>query len=109
MQELLDTILWVRTQHGWSEYQLAQQSGIPQSTISSWYCRGVTPSLHSLERVCTALGLTLSQLFGEVEARMGLTTSEEFAPPDTLLSKWDSLSEAQRRGLFQLLNISLGC
>ncbi|HCG33115.1 MAG TPA: transcriptional regulator, partial [Ruminococcaceae bacterium] len=33
-----------REARGWTEYQLAERSGLPQSTISSWYKKGMTPS-----------------------------------------------------------------
>ena len=34
---VLDRIVELRTAKGWSEYQLAEESGMTQSTISSWY------------------------------------------------------------------------
>lgn len=34
---VLNKITYLRTQRGWSEYQLAEHSGLTQSTISSWY------------------------------------------------------------------------
>ncbi len=37
MKDILATIIQYRQQCGWTEYQLAERSGLPQSTISSWY------------------------------------------------------------------------
>ena len=37
VKDILTAILEHRTQRGWSEYELAERSGLPQSTISSWY------------------------------------------------------------------------
>nr|WP_243141910.1 MULTISPECIES: helix-turn-helix transcriptional regulator [unclassified Pseudoflavonifractor] len=37
MKDILDAIAKHREARGWTEYQLAEQSGLPQSTISSWY------------------------------------------------------------------------
>ena len=37
MTDILGIIKTQREARGWSEYQLAERSGLPQSTISSWY------------------------------------------------------------------------
>ena len=62
MVDVLKEILYYRQQKGWSEYQLAEESGLTQSTISSWYRKNMIPSIPSLEKVCNAFGITLSQL-----------------------------------------------
>ena len=38
MKDILSTITTYREDRDWTEYQLAERSGLPQSTISSW-CR----------------------------------------------------------------------
>lgn len=63
---VLDRIVEFRTAKGWSEYQLAEESGMTQSTISSWYRRHMTPSIPSLERICDAFGISLSQFLWRV-------------------------------------------
>jgi len=35
--DILERILQLREEKGWSEYKLSVESGIPQSTISSWF------------------------------------------------------------------------
>ena len=49
MTDILGIIKTQREARGWSEYQLAERSGLPQSTISSWYKKDMTPSFASLE------------------------------------------------------------
>lgn len=61
--DILDKIIKLREARHWSEYQLAERSGLTQSTISSWYCKNMQPSLHSLAKVCEAFDLTMSQFF----------------------------------------------
>lgn len=61
--EILDKITKLRLERGWSEYQLAEKSGLTQSTISSWYRKNMLPTIPSLSRICDAFGLTLSQFF----------------------------------------------
>ena len=48
MTDILGIIKTQREVRGWSEYQLAERSGLPQSTISSWYKKDMTPSFASL-------------------------------------------------------------
>lgn len=60
---ILDKIVQLRKDRGWSEYQLAEKSGLTQSTISTWYRKDIIPSITSLERVCGAFGISLSQFF----------------------------------------------
>ena len=59
--EILDKITQYRLERNWSEYQLAERSGLTQSTISSWYRKNMLPSIPSLEKICDAFGITLSQ------------------------------------------------
>lgn len=65
MINVLDRITKLREQKNWSEYQLAEQSGLTQSTISSWYRKNLLPTLPSLERICLAFGITMAQFFEE--------------------------------------------
>lgn len=65
MINVLERITKLRNQKNWSEYQLAEQSGLTQSTISSWYRKNLIPTVPSLERICLAFGITLSQFFAD--------------------------------------------
>ena len=84
---------------GWSEYQLAERSGLPQSTISSWYKKDMTPSFASLEKICDAFGITLSQFFADGEESVVLTPSQR-----KMLDKWNCLTEAQHNSLLILMD-----
>ena len=69
MVPVLDRITSYRNQKGWTEYQLAEQSGLTQSTISSWYRKNMLPTIPSLTKLCDAFGITLSQFFLEDECK----------------------------------------
>ena len=94
MTDILGIIKKQREARGWSEYQLAERSGLPQSTISSWYKKNMTPSFASLEKICEAFGITLSQFFSDGEDSVVLT-----APQREMLDKWNCLTETQRKAL----------
>ena len=46
-----------------SKYKLSQLSGISQSSLGRIMAQENLPSLITLEKICTALGVTLSQFF----------------------------------------------
>ena len=98
MKDILATITAYREERGWTEYQLAERSGLPQSTISSWYRKNMVPTVVSLEKICTAFGITLSQLFSEGDSPVSLTESQK-----KLLAAWAKLTPDQQDVVFALL------
>lgn len=99
MKDILSSITEFREQRGWTEYQLAERSGLPQSTISSWYRKKMVPTIPSLEKICTAFGITLSQLFAEGDAPVSLTESQRM-----LLERWSKLSADQQAVVLALID-----
>lgn len=98
MVPVLTRITQYRQQKGWSEYQLATNSGLTQSTISSWYRKNIVPSIPSLEKICNALGITLSQFFSEAETTLTLTDTQK-----QLLEASVTLSEEQQLALIEFI------
>lgn len=99
MKDILTAITKYREARGWTEYQLAERSGLPQSTISSWYRKNMIPTVSSLEKICMAFGITLSQLFAEDDELVSLTDSQK-----KLLERWSRLSEEQQSVVFALID-----
>lgn len=99
MKDILGTIAKHREERNWTEYQLAERSGLPQSTISSWYRKNLIPTIPSLEKICSAFGITLSQLFAEGDAVVSLTASQK-----KLLDRWSRLNEEQQNAVFLLID-----
>ena len=98
MTDILSMIRQNREAHGWTEYQLAERSGLPQSTISSWYKKGLTPSFSSPEKICDAFGLTLSPFFADGQERLALTDDQR-----RLLDAWALLTAPQKDALLLLM------
>ena len=97
MTDILGIIKKQREARGWSEYQLAERSGLPQSTISSWYKKEMTPSFASLEKICEAFGVTLSQFFAEGDM-------VEITPElRELFDRWTALTDEQKAALWQII------
>lgn len=52
---------------GWTEYRLAKECGLSESTIANIYKRNSVPSIPTLETICRGFGITLSQFFAEYD------------------------------------------
>ncbi len=98
METVLKKIAAIREARGWTEYQLAERSGLPQSTISSWYPKSMIPSIPSLVKICDAFGITLSQLFADDRDRIDLTNNQK-----ELLDQWAGISKEQQDALLLFL------
>ena len=97
MINVLDRITYFKNQRNWSEYQLAEKSGLTQSTISTWYRKNIIPSLPSLEKICKAFDITLSQFFStEADDTFSLTPVQR-----ELLIEGSRFSEEQLLALIQ--------
>ena len=95
---ILNRILELREKRGWTEYRLAEEAKLPQSTISSWYSKKMTPSFSSLEKVCKAFGITLSQFFANENSLVDLTDDQR-----EMLEEWNTLTNEQKKIIFTLI------
>lgn len=89
--DILQQITKLRKERGWSEYRLAKEAGIPQSTLSNLYKRENSPTVSTLEAICHAFGISLAQFFSDIDATNTLTKDQH-----TLLENWILLPQAQK-------------
>ncbi len=116
--DILGKIERERLARGWTEYTLAENSGLTQSTISTWRRRNLQPSVASIEKICLGLGLTLSEFFREESTEqktlqaapllpmVGATVSSSFSgvgEQHHLLAVWSKLSPQQRTAVLHML------
>lgn len=101
MINVLERITELRQQKHWTEYQLAEHSGLTQSTISSWYRKEILPTLPSLERICNAFGISLSQFFDDNCAEVSLVNPKQ----KQLIDIASKLDNEQYEALINFLNI----
>lgn len=100
MKDILNAITKYREERGWTEYQLAECSGLPQSTISSWYRKSMVPTVVSLEKICAAFHITLSQLFAEDDVTPVTLTGTQ----QELLNRWARLDDESQTLVFALID-----
>lgn len=85
-------------ERGWSEYRLAKECGVSQSTISNIFNRNYQPSISSLESICRSFGITLSQFFAE--GRLVELTEEQY----DFFKRWSALTPEQKGLLSDLIS-----
>ncbi len=94
--DILNRITEFRQERGWTEYQLAEKSGLTQSTISSWYRKDMLPTIPSLTKICRAFDISLSYFFlEEADALVSLTDNQK-----EIIDCISKLTPAQQELLF---------
>lgn len=88
----------LKIERGWTDYELAQQAMITQSTIASMKARNSPPKLDTLQSICNAFGITLAQFFLENEKIEILSKQEVY-----LLEKFRKLSCEKQKSLIDFL------
>lgn len=99
MINMIERITTLRLERGWSEYQLAEKSGITQSTVSSWTRQNAVPTIPNLEKICTAFGITLSQFFLEDASEAVCLTEKQ----KEMFDAWNRLNPDQQITLLQFM------
>ena len=83
---------------GWTEYRLAKESNLNESTIANIYRRNNVPTVATLEAICKAFGITLSEFFADSDM-------VELTPElRELFDKWIRLSPNQKNAVKTMID-----
>lgn len=85
-------------ERGWTQYRLRIVSGLPQSTVDNIFRKDTIPSIPTLESICAAFGVSLSEFFAE-GAMFSLTEEQS-----NLLKQWARLTPEQKQALLNLMS-----
>lgn len=85
-------------ERGWTDYRLAKEANLSHSTVTNMFNRNNAPTLPTLEAVCRAFGITLTQFFTE-DGESQITEEQQ-----KLFSIWSILTDEQKRLLLDLMN-----
>ena len=102
MFDVLEKITSLREERGWTTYRLSKLSGIPQSTISTWYRKNLMPPIDKLEIICQTFGITLAEFFNDTDVLVSMTEEEK-----NMLSQWNLLTPAQREAVINIIGLLL--
>ena len=97
--DILEKVKKLQKEKGLNNAQLAKKASLPPTTIQNLYKRNNQPTFPTLQAICTAFGMTLSQFFVDSNLPLDLTPEQT-----RLLELWNTLSEKQREALITLIN-----
>ena len=95
--DVLERLRRLMYERDWTEYRLAKESGLSQSTISNMFYRNTIPSVATLEIICRALGITLAQFFAD--GKFVELTDEQY----DFFNRWAALRPEQKRLVDELI------
>ena len=98
MTDVIDRLKALMRQRGWTAYRLAKETGLSSSTIANMFRRNTIPSIPTLEMICNAFGITLSQFFAD-ESNMVLLTPEQ----KEFFDRWANVTPEQKELLNKLI------
>ncbi len=86
-------------ERNWTDYKLSKKSGLSSSTIANMRRRNTIPSIPTLETICEAFGISLSQFFQDDCDYVFLNENQK-----KFFQKWEVLSEKQKIILEDIIN-----
>lgn len=95
--EVNERIKELLKERNWSEYKLAKESGLSESTLYNLFRRNNVPTFVTLETICKGFNITVSQFFTESEM-------VEMTPElKELFDNWVFLSASQKELLINII------
>lgn len=98
--DVVKKLKMLRDQRQWTNYRIAQESGLSQSTIENIFKRNSLPQIETLEILCKTFGLTLSQFFADDEKIAYLSDSQV-----ELMSLYEGLNEREKEAVRAMMKI----
>lgn len=96
--EVVQKIVKLQRERGWSDYKLAKEANISQSSLATLYARSTPPKLEMLQCICDAFGISLAQFFLEDEKIEMLSDIEK-----EMLVAFRRLNNKQQKALIDLI------
>lgn len=95
---IVDRIDRLRTEQGYSVYQLALKANIPENTLKHIYKKQNYPNFYTIQRLCEAFEITASEFF------LYDTASAKFSKAEIdLLHDFEKLTPESRAVLCELI------
>ncbi len=94
--DVLKKINKLRLDRDWSVYKLSVESGVSQSTLTNMFNRETLPSITTLESICAAFSMTMSEFFEEEADEQRLTDAN-------LLQLYHSIPRESQKTVVELM------
>ena len=101
--EILENMAKYRQLKGITQKQMSEATGKNRSTVSGWEIKNSAPDIELLPKICKALDISISDLFGKyANERTKDGLSKEL---QELLKKAEDLNEEGQERLFELSDL----
>ena len=79
VEEIHSRLMELADERGLSKYELSKRAGMKESTVYNMITRGTMPKIDTLDRLCKAMGLSLSDFFAYASEprRQGYLSEQE--------------------------------
>ena len=95
--DVLERLRTLLDERGWTEYRLAKECGLSESTIANIFRRNSVPSITTLESICNGFGITLSQFFADGDMVELTPQAKE------LFDHWVTLTPEQKNAVLTMV------
>lgn len=95
--DVLERLRGLLDECGWTEYRLAKECGLSESTIANIFRRNSVPSITTLESICNGFGITLSQFFADGDMVELTPQAKE------LFDNWVTLTPEQKNAVLTMV------
>ena len=99
--DIIDKLIKIKSRKNWTNYKIAKESNLPNSTISNIFNHKTFPQIDTLTAICNGFGITLAEFFSDDIKYEGFDESKI-----EILKLWDNLSD-DKRDLVRNLMIAL--
>ena len=96
--DILDRIKELKDERGWSNYKLAKEADISEGALNNLFRLNNQPTIPTLEALCKALGISLSQFFADGGEAIVLDAEQR-----ELINIWNTLNAERKAALLELL------
>lgn len=99
--DIIEKLRKLKDENNWSNYRIAKNCGLSETTINNLFKRNNSPSLATIEAVCGAFGLSLSQFFlNDNESLVALTQQQK-----EFFDLWESLPQKKKDLVIRYVDI----
>lgn len=96
--DVVNKIRKLQWERNWTDYKLAKEAGLSQSSLATIFVRKTPPKIETLQCICEAFGITLAQFFLEDEKIEMLSDNER-----QMLSLFRKISTKKQQAFIDLL------
>lgn len=97
--DIVKRVQQLMNDRGWTDYRLSKESGLSGSVISNMMKRNNSPTIPTLEALCSAFGITITEFFANGEEPFPLTAEQH-----QLLARWSAMTDDQKKAMLDLMN-----